>query len=105
MGKYSRKTVTMQHLPPDPADRTIAVSTIAIAALVALGLLIAWLAFDADQAPVPPPTGRLSPVTADHANVTEQRLTLADGRTVLCLRFPGPDQPVSCDWTRLLPAG
>ena len=100
MVRYSRKTVEMQHYPhPEPQNPSTPMK-IALSSLAVLALVIIWLALTADRTPSPPPAGRLAPVSTDHANVTEQRLTLTDGRTVLCLSFPGTGHQVSCDWTR-----
>ena len=66
----------------------------AIGFLVLVGLLVAGLALIAE----PVVTRDLPPSqTVRQANVGEQRITLTDGRTVLCLTFDNP-RLVTCDW-------
>jgi multisubunit Na+/H+ antiporter MnhB subunit len=68
------------------------------AAWIAVGLMVVAIALlalthrPAEPLPVAPST--------ESAGVTEHRYTLTDGRTLHCLHFPGPSQPVSCDWSR-----
>lgn len=84
--------------PHHPVDPTL-VKQLTIGTLVLLGLLIAWFALTA-PAPPPPLDDQTAPGhTARQSGVGEQRLTLVDGRTVLCLFFPPPGNQISCDWT------
>jgi hypothetical protein len=67
--------------------------TISYVLLGALFIVIAGLAVTADSPPRPSP-----PATpTDRADVAEKRLQLSDGRTVLCLIFPGTIA-ASCEW-------
>jgi hypothetical protein len=64
--------------------------------LLPLALLIAVLALTAD--PVEASGQELPAVTTQQADVSEKRLVLHDGRTLLCLTFVGPTPVVNCDW-------
>lgn len=60
---------------------------------VVLGIIIIVLALGSNQR-----VGERIPAQSAHqADVGEQRITLADGRTVLCLTFNNP-RAVVCDW-------
>ena len=92
----------LQYIPPDrvpfTGDLTRHVRTAALVGLGILAVLILWFAATAKQADETPPP--LPTQTLDQAGVAEHRLTLTDGRTLLCLTFPDPGAPASCDWSR-----
>lgn len=71
-------------------------STAALWFLGILSFVIAVFAFTAEPAVA---SQELPATTTDRAGVSEQRLLLRDGRTVLCLIFSSP-VAVSCDWNR-----
>lgn len=94
----------MQHFDiPDPQK------LFKIITLLFLGMLACLIAFFAlvsrsDEPQVTPPRGGATPHTiADTANVVEQPVPLADGRTVTCLVFTSPTKQISCDWTTARP--
>jgi hypothetical protein len=73
--------------------RYLKAATWTIVGIMVVG--IAWLAAtNRPDDPLP------EAPSAESAGVTEHRYTLTDGRTLHCLHFPGPSQPVSCDWSR-----
>ena len=78
---------------PD-GDRLPYAKTVAVISLVLLALIIAWFAITAKT---PPPRPSIPAQTTEQASVIEQRITLADGRILLCLSFPG--QQLTCDWS------
>lgn len=86
-----------QYIPPDHTPgRNLPdyLRTATLVALALLGLLILWFALTASRTvPAKPP---VPAQTTGQAGVSEQRLTLNDGRTLTCLVFTGP--AVSCDW-------
>jgi hypothetical protein len=65
-----------------------------------LAVIIALLALISPNEPPPPET--TTTTTTDSRPVadlaSEQRITLTDGRTVLCLSFPAPANQIVCDW-------
>lgn len=76
-----------------PYYKQITVGGLAI--LFGLVLWFALTAEDSKSAPVNPrPTQ-----TTQQQNITEQRITLSDGRSMMCLFFPNPTHAISCDWT------
>lgn len=88
-----------QYYPPNPPPpQWPSMKSVAVTMLVVLSLLIAWLALHADRPPAVDPYPPAQ--STSQAGVTEQRLTLTDGRTLTCLSFPGPAPAVSCDWSR-----
>lgn len=84
------------HTPGDDLSRHF--RTLTLTGLAVLAVTIAWFAFTAPDLPdLPDPQTTPTP-TARQAGVTEERITLTDGRTVTCLFFPGPEHAISCDW-------
>jgi hypothetical protein len=68
-----------------------------MAVLVILFGLVLWFALTADTSPAVPT--RESPArTTQDQGISEQLIVMNDGRTVLCLSFPGPGHVISCDW-------
>lgn len=83
------------HVPGDDLSRHF--RAVVLSVLAVLSVTILWFALTTPDTPSDPPPPAQS---LDQAGVTEHRLTLPDGRVLLCLSFPGPSQPVSCDWSR-----
>lgn len=81
------------HTPGDDLSRHF--RTLTLAACTVLAVTIAWFALTAPDLPDPQTTPT---PTAREVGVTEQRISLTDGRTVTCLFFPGPEHAISCDW-------
>lgn len=67
---------------------------IAVIGLLVLFGTVVWFALTAEKQP--PPVEERPARTTGQQGVTEQRITMNDGRTMTCLLFPG--NAVSCDW-------
>lgn len=76
--------------------QSVKVSIAAFWFLGILALVITVLAFTTDPAVA---SREFPATTTDQSGVSEQRLSLHDGRTVLCLVFASP-VAVSCDWDK-----
>jgi hypothetical protein len=87
-----------RNLPPDHEPPGLPyVKQVTVTGLVVLFIIVAWFALTAEK---PSPVDQRPVPTSEQQGISEQRITLSDGRVLMCLTFPGASASVSCDWSR-----